>query len=159
MCFLCGLGQAGQQQQKNHTKKEKKTKKTFAARGSDDQIVWMADGRTVSALTHRWRWAVRTETLPERLGETRARFPPPPIRRRLPGPGALRLRPPLSPLTFKIITAALQLVLPCGLWSWRGGGRLMRNTHLHEFLSCRICLLHARRLVFSACMPAGQMAE
>lgn len=34
------------------------TKKTFAARGSDDQIVWMADGRTVSALTHRWRWAV-----------------------------------------------------------------------------------------------------
>lgn len=34
-------------------------KTTFAARGRDDQIVWMADGRTVSALTHRWRWAVR----------------------------------------------------------------------------------------------------
>lgn len=133
------------------------TKKTFAARGSDDQIVWMADGECAD--TSVAVGGERTETLPERLGETRARFTPPPIRRRLPGRAALRLRPPLSPLTFKIITASLQLVLPSGLWSWRGGGRLMQNTHLHEFLSCRICLLHARRLVFSACMPAGQMAE
>lgn len=77
VCFLCGLGQAGQ-----HYKKKEHSQFVGVMMRS-----WTADGR-------RARWHIggggrkRTRTLPQRLRETRAHFTPPQKRRRPRGPTA-----------------------------------------------------------------------